>query len=85
MSASTAAERARRRAPNRPEAARRQLVDIEEFARVVGGVNHRAVRRWIHAGKLPAYRLGGPGGKIRVDLRDIELVVQRADPDQVSA
>jgi excisionase family DNA binding protein len=64
-------------AERRPPA--RDLVDVATFAEAAG-CSTDTVRRWIHTGVLPAYRLSPTGsrpGMIRLDLRDLELVVQR--------
>jgi excisionase family DNA binding protein len=80
----TAATTRRRRAPRRPDAPPpRRLVDVAEFA-AAATVSPRTVRRWIHAGVLPAYRLAGRG-LLRVDLNDLDRVVQPVAPDEVSA
>jgi excisionase family DNA binding protein len=74
----------RRRAPLRPDAPPpRQLVDVEEFAAVVG-VNSRTVRRWVRDGLLTGYKLAGRG-LLRVDLNEIDRVVKRVEPGDVSA
>jgi hypothetical protein len=57
----------------------RDLVDVFEFA-AAAGCSAQTVRRWIWNGTLPSYRLASTGNKagmIRVDLRDLDLVVQR--------
>jgi hypothetical protein len=62
------------------------LVHISEFARHAG-VSPLTVRRWVQTGVLPAYRLpsstGNPVGRmLRVDLRDLPLVLVRERVDQ---
>jgi excisionase family DNA binding protein len=58
----------------------RHLVDLATFAEHAA-VSTATIRRWIHNGTLPAYRLPSTGGVrpgvLRLDLRDLELVVRR--------
>jgi Helix-turn-helix domain len=58
----------------------RDLVDVASFASFAA-VSVDTVRRWIRSGVLPAYRLPSSGGvrpgALRLDLRDLELVVRR--------
>lgn len=39
------------------------------------GVSVKVIRRWIHAGYLPAFRVG-PGQTIRVDMNDVETMLR---------
>jgi excisionase family DNA binding protein len=74
----------RRRAPTRPDAPPpRRLVDVWEFAEAAGGVSERTVRRWVHDGLLTGYKLAGRG-LLRVDLNEIDRVVKRVEPGEVS-
>ena len=60
----------------------RHLVDVATFAEHAG-CSIQTVRRWIWSGLLPSYRLHPTGqrpGMIRLDLRDLDLVVQRERP-----
>jgi excisionase family DNA binding protein len=59
------------------------LVDVEAFATEID-VSSMTVRRMIRAGVLPAYRVAGRG-LLRVDMRDIDLVLTRVRPEEVSA
>lgn len=52
---------------------RNQAVTITEAADYLG-VSHRTIRRLISDGKLPAYRVGGIGGAIRVVACDVEAM-----------
>lgn len=61
----------------------RELISIEKFAQLCG-VSSRTVRNWIHHGQLPAYRLTPGRGLLRVDRRDLEFIVKRARPEEVS-
>lgn len=69
----------RRRAPR----AAHVLVDVPTFAKAAGGVSERTVRRWIHDGTLPAYRLAGRG-LLRIDLDDLDRVMRSVEPGEVS-
>jgi excisionase family DNA binding protein len=51
-----------------------------EAARLIG-VSPDTVRRWIHAGILPAKRLG-PGGRIRIDPADLERLFAAEQPSR---
>jgi hypothetical protein len=54
-------------------------VDVRTFAEHAG-CSVQTVRRWVWSGLLPSYRLAAIGerpGMVRVDLRDLDLVVQR--------
>jgi excisionase family DNA binding protein len=49
-----------------------------------GALSVRTLRRLISQGKLPAFRPGGPGGKLLVRRRDLEALIegsQQANPD----
>jgi excisionase family DNA binding protein len=73
----------RHRAPRAERPPARVLVDVHTFARAAGGVSERTVRRWIHDGTLPAYKLAGRG-LIRIALDDLDLVIRPVKPGEVS-
>ncbi len=50
---------------------RRDLVTIAEAAAYLG-VSHKTIRRMIADGRLPAFRVGGGGGPIRLLAADVE-------------
>ncbi|SEE91295.1 helix-turn-helix domain-containing protein [Jiangella alba] len=62
---------------------RRQLVSVEAFADHID-VHPRTVRRWITEGKLPGYKVGNRGGHglWKVDMNDVDLVVQPIEPGE---
>jgi hypothetical protein len=65
----------------------RRLVDLQTFADAAG-VHVDTVRRWAARDLLPIYRLASPNakrGRLRVDLNDLDRVVIRQRPDQVSS
>lgn len=64
-------------------ASARELISIDQFAAECG-VKPRTVRNWIRLGQLPAYRLTVGRGLLRVDRRDLEFIVKRARPEEVS-
>jgi excisionase family DNA binding protein len=41
-----------------------------------GGLSVRSLRRLIATGRLPAFRPGGPGGKILIRRRDLEALIE---------
>ena len=41
-----------------------------------GGLSIRSLRRLISQGKLPAFRPGGPGGKLLIRRRDLEALIE---------
>jgi excisionase family DNA binding protein len=47
-------------------------------AYVGGGLSIRSLRRLISQGRLPAFRPGGPGGKILVRRADLAALVEGA-------
>lgn len=59
------------------------FIDVDGAAEILQ-VSSRTIRRWIRDGHLPAYRLRGRG-LLRIRLTDLDLLVTRADPNQVSA
>jgi excisionase family DNA binding protein len=61
----------------------RVLVDVPTFAKAAGGVSERTVRRWIHDGTLPAYKLAGRG-LLRIALDDLDRVMRPVKPGEVS-
>ena len=64
-------------------APRRELLSLVDFAAECG-VNPITIRRMIQSGDLPAYRVGRRG-ILKIDARDVDLVVRRAKPEEVSA
>lgn len=61
----------------------RELISVDQFAAECG-VGPRTVRNWIRTGQVPAYRLSVGRGLIRLDRRDVDLVLRRARPEEVS-
>jgi excisionase family DNA binding protein len=69
-------------------------LDLQAASRYLGGASPRTLRRWIAAGRLPAYQ---PGGKLlvrradlddlmtkaRVQVHDLDAVVQRVLEEMV--
>ena len=61
---------------------RRELpvyISIKEAATIMS-VSEKSIRRWIAAGKIPAYTLGGSAGRarlIRVAAKDLESLLHR--------
>lgn len=50
------------------------LISIKQAARLVNGTHVATIRRWIHAGKLPAYRLAGT--RLLVSRADVLNLIQ---------
>jgi len=54
-----------------------------------GGLSIRSLRRLISQGKLPAFRPGGPGGKILIRREDLVALIEGSpvhlDLDQIAA
>lgn len=48
-------------------------------------VNESTVVRWIQAGVLPAYRLGGAKGRYRVRREDARALLHPVEPGALSA
>ena len=64
---------------------RRQLLPISEFAQHAG-ISTSTVRRLAKLGLLPVYRVAATGrkpGALRIDLRDLDLVIRRESPELV--
>ncbi len=51
----------------------RQAIDLTNAAAYLS-VSHKTLRRLIAAGKLPAFRVGGSTGPIRVYIEDVEAL-----------
>jgi excisionase family DNA binding protein len=79
MPTTNTATRRRARA-ERPPA---RVLDVPTFAKAAGGVSERTVRRWIHDGTLPAYKLAGRG-LLRITLDDLDRVMRPVKPGEVS-
>lgn len=67
-------------APARP-ARPRQFISVHDAAARLG-VEVRTVRRYIHGGKLPAFRVGDK--LLRVDAADVDALARPVDPYEVS-
>jgi excisionase family DNA binding protein len=54
-----------------------------------GGLSVRSLRRLIAMGRLPAFRPGGPGGKLLIRRRDLEALIESSpahlDLDKLAA
>ena len=52
-------------------------LDLHNASRLTGGgLSVRTLRRLIATGRLPAFRPGGPGGKLLVRRRDLEALIE---------
>ena len=61
------------------------LVTVSRGAEMLG-VSAKTLRRWIDDGLVPAYRVGGPGGRsIRVDREELVAALIRPLRDTESA
>ena len=65
-------------------APRREWMTVNAAAAYVG-VHPKTLRKWYRAGKVPAYRLQGPSGPIRIDRNDLDALTARLRVPEPSA
>jgi len=60
----------------------RELIPIGKFAKLCN-VSERSIRRYIRDGIIPGYKVGHV--LLKCDKRDVDLVVRRVRPEEISA